>query len=425
METISVIIPIYNASNYIAFTMECLLRQKYTNFEIIAVNDCSTDNTENIISLYIPQFLNKGIELKLVNREKNGGLCAAINSGLAIANGEYLCFPDSDDELSENYLLKMYEALNNNPEKNWVRCNYTIVLEDENREYDVLLPTQSVYEDDYYDFISKFVAHNAWNMLVRKKYFMQVIGNRIYDSRLTQEWSILLPLSFHSNYLRCEEKLYRYYIRNKAMSSWQNGEIKDVIEHIDGLEKLNLDIIGRLGDNSEKRIVISREAIRIYYIYLRYKKYKQNNVIELEEETKKIIFEEAGKYISKKEIIKLDNPDIIIRLLFDKLLGGNIEDSINIFNKFLKLTADGYEIVFDDGGSELISVIEHIYGKASNVYSYEDFLTKAENVKIIIALIQNSKTYSKTEKDGKGKYQFIEYRSVRDSIRGWAALNSI
>ena len=425
MDKISVIIPIYNADKYIAFTMECLLKQKYTNFEVIAVNDRSTDNTENVILSYEPQFNDKGIQLILVNRECNGGLCAAINSGLEVANGDYLCFPDSDDELSENYLLKMYEALKNNPDKNWVRCNYSIVLENENREYDVILPQQSVYEDDFYDFISKYIAHNAWNMLIKKEYFLQTVGKSIYDSRLTQEWSILLPLSFHSNYLRCDEKLYRYFIRNNAMSSWQDKDIESVIEHINDLENLNLYIIESLGSGNDERIITSKQAIKIYYHLLRYKKYKQNIVYKKEEETKSILFEEAGKYIGKAEIEIIDNPDIIVRIVFDKILKGNIDNSAASYREYSKMTSKGYGIVYDEGGSELIPVIENIYGKAIYTVSYKDFFERKREATIVIALIQNSKTYGKTEETAKDEYQFIEYRSVRDSIRGWAALNSI
>lgn len=208
MKKVSVIIPIYNADKYLSTTLQCLLEQDYPNYEVIAVNDCSSDGTSEVISSFVPLFVAKGTVLKNVNRECNGGLCAAINSGIEASDGDYLCFPDADDEISPKYISSMMKVLEADFDKKWVRCNYTIVLDEENREYDVLLPEKSCYKNDYFDFISKYIPHNAWNMIIEKAYFEKCIGKQIYDSRLTQEWSLLLPLS----YIRIMQDAIRFFI---------------------------------------------------------------------------------------------------------------------------------------------------------------------------------------------------------------------
>lgn len=69
MNKISVIIPIFNAEKYLRRTFQCFLKQDYKEYEIIAVNDYSTDDSEAIIRSFILPFQEKGVELKLVNRK--------------------------------------------------------------------------------------------------------------------------------------------------------------------------------------------------------------------------------------------------------------------------------------------------------------------------------------------------------------------
>src|SRR5919112_3168501 len=87
---VSVIIPSYNHAHYLGEAIESVLSQSYRNFEIIVVDDGSTDNTSEVASHYE--------EVRLV-RQENRGLAGARNSGLAEAEGEYLVFLDADDRL--------------------------------------------------------------------------------------------------------------------------------------------------------------------------------------------------------------------------------------------------------------------------------------------------------------------------------------
>ena len=104
----SFIVPVYNTSNYLKKCISSLINQTYKNFEIIIVNDGSTDDSLDIINDY--KESNKNI--KIIN-QKNGGLSNARNNGAKRASGEYIIFVDSDDYVEKNLLENIDNRLNN------------------------------------------------------------------------------------------------------------------------------------------------------------------------------------------------------------------------------------------------------------------------------------------------------------------------
>ncbi len=110
MKKVSVIVPIYNVEQYLAKCLDSIINQTYKNLEIICVNDCSPDNSEKILN----EYSKKDDRIKILNREKNGGLSAARNSGLDIATGEYVYFIDSDDWIDDDYLEQMVKKIEDN-----------------------------------------------------------------------------------------------------------------------------------------------------------------------------------------------------------------------------------------------------------------------------------------------------------------------
>ena len=105
---ISVIIPMYNREEYIAECLESILNQTFQDFEVIVVDDCSTDNSVAVVSSYSEKF---GGRLKLAKTEENTGHPGeARNLGLKLANGEYIMFVDSDDFIMLNALENLYTA---------------------------------------------------------------------------------------------------------------------------------------------------------------------------------------------------------------------------------------------------------------------------------------------------------------------------
>lgn len=109
---ISVIIPLYNAEKYLKECLNSLLAQTFQDFELIIVDDCSTDKSCDIVNKYMPKFDGR---LKLYHTEKNSGSGAiARNIGLTHARGEYVFFMDSDDTITKTALEELYTLAKEN-----------------------------------------------------------------------------------------------------------------------------------------------------------------------------------------------------------------------------------------------------------------------------------------------------------------------
>ena len=100
----SVIIPVYNREKYIKRAIESVLKQTYKNFELIVVDDGSTDDTPNIIKNY---------PIKIIT-QKNLGVSAARNAGIKASNGQIIAFLDSDDEWKKEKLMSHYKFFKKN-----------------------------------------------------------------------------------------------------------------------------------------------------------------------------------------------------------------------------------------------------------------------------------------------------------------------
>ncbi|MBR4705497.1 MAG: glycosyltransferase [Paludibacteraceae bacterium] len=108
MVKLSYIVPVYNVEKYLRKCVDSLLAQDYSDYEIILVDDGSTDGSGAICDEYVREFeigdrRSKNIQLRVIH-QANGGLSVARNAGLKEANGEYVCFVDSDDYWEENVL---------------------------------------------------------------------------------------------------------------------------------------------------------------------------------------------------------------------------------------------------------------------------------------------------------------------------------
>jgi len=103
--SVSVIIPVYNAGKFLAETIESVLNQSFKNFELILINDGSTDDSAAICT----EYLRKDARIKYVD-QVNSGVSVARNLGLSYATGEYVFFLDSDDTIDRGFLATSYDA---------------------------------------------------------------------------------------------------------------------------------------------------------------------------------------------------------------------------------------------------------------------------------------------------------------------------
>ena len=107
---VSVLMPVFNSKLYIKEAIESILAQTYSNFELIIINDGSTDGADEVIRSF------KDVRIKFINNKINKGIVATLNEGLALSTGKYIARMDSDDISLPHRLEKQVAFLENNPE---------------------------------------------------------------------------------------------------------------------------------------------------------------------------------------------------------------------------------------------------------------------------------------------------------------------
>ena len=117
----SIIIPLYNKAPYVRKALETVCAQTYRDYEIIVINDGSTDNSAIIAGDYLNGV--EGISYKILSQQ-NAGVSAARNNGVAQASGNYIAFLDADDWWEPTYLERMAQLIEDYPEAGLYACNY-------------------------------------------------------------------------------------------------------------------------------------------------------------------------------------------------------------------------------------------------------------------------------------------------------------
>ena len=174
-EKVSIIVPMYNAEKFIGKTIESVLAQTYQNWEMLIMNDVSTDNSLAIVSVYAK----KDERIKIVNTEKNVGVVKGRNFLIDLASGKYIAFLDADDYWHNEKLEKQIKFMK---EKNAsISCTeYTRVKENEEKINDVIIKEEISYNDmlknNYLGCLT--VIYDAEKM--GKRYFKELEKNEDY-----------------------------------------------------------------------------------------------------------------------------------------------------------------------------------------------------------------------------------------------------
>ena len=260
MYKVSVIIPIYNVEEYLPKCLDSVVNQTYKNLEIICVNDCSPDNCDRILQEYAA----KDERIKIINREKNGGLSAARNTGMDAATGEYIYFIDSDDWIDDDYIEKMVEAaVNNNAE---VVLNTNILLHKADKTPCQHMPqyTMNFAEDQFLDAQSCIlnIIWNTWAYLWKKS-FLDRINARFPEGYVIEDiYFQATTLVYLDNVYVIRESAYHYIKRDDSImgkitptlyASWLKilDKIYDYYQENKLLDKIKICMIpNRLYSNS-------------------------------------------------------------------------------------------------------------------------------------------------------------------------------
>lgn len=163
MPKFSIIVPIYNTEKYLDKCLESILKQTNQDFEVICVNDGSTDNSLNV--------LNKYKESITIVSQENMGLSEARNNGVKKATGKYLLFVDSDDYIEKNLLEKLDTVTKNNPDL--VRFGLNEVIDNTVNTIEAPVFNNLSGIEAFKEIVKNKYVEPAWLYLYRKDFYIK------------------------------------------------------------------------------------------------------------------------------------------------------------------------------------------------------------------------------------------------------------
>ncbi|TYB96326.1 MAG: glycosyltransferase family 2 protein [Kosmotoga sp.] len=206
-ELVSIITPLYNSKKFIADTLESVINQSYTNWEMLIVDDCSTDNGAKIVKKY-SQNDNR---IKYFKQNINKGPAKTRNKAIKLANGRYIAFLDSDDLWKKNKLKKQLEYMKNN-DFAFTFTRYQKINENGEKKGHISVPKKVNYKE--------LLKHNVIGCLTAM-YDIRAIG-KVYmpDILRRQDYGLWLRILKKVKYAYgLDENLAYYRVRKNTVSS--------------------------------------------------------------------------------------------------------------------------------------------------------------------------------------------------------------
>lgn len=217
MELISVILPIYNVEKYLPKCIDSILAQTYTDYEIILVDDGSTDKCGEICDRYAQT----DTRIRVIHK-KNGGVSDARNVGIDAAKGKYICWVDPDDYIHPQYLETLY-AIMQKSNADVVVCDYITYYDGEEEE---IIPIRQL--PPYEQIGQQHLYNNEFLTNKRVKYV--IIWNKLFKADLYQGIRYPVGKVHEDNYttyklldkankiVYTEQPLYYYMMREKSIT---------------------------------------------------------------------------------------------------------------------------------------------------------------------------------------------------------------
>jgi len=209
---VSVILPTYNDAQHIKNAIESVLGQSFKDFELIVIDDGSTDDTKNILKQYI-----ESDKIKYLRLDHQGDVFAR-NNGISISNGEYLAFIDSDDEwIDKDKLKKQIEFLDNNSDYVLIGSEGIVVDERKNKLMHYHVPETNLAIKKRILLKNPFI-HSS--VVVRKDVFLKIGGySQEKDVKYTEDYNLWLSAGILGKFFNFQELMTEYMIRDGNISS--------------------------------------------------------------------------------------------------------------------------------------------------------------------------------------------------------------
>ena len=296
MPHISVIIPVYNAGNYIVDTLNSVLQQTLKDIEVIVVNDGSND--QSLVECYRLQEIDKRI---IIINQDNQGVSKARNVGKENATGDYIIFIDADDELDCRMLEILYTQAKKTDSDISV-CGVDRIFEkkqEEKKKYHCNYEEITVDQAIEWLLLGQKIESGAWNKLFKASTIEDVHfeeGKKINEDK----YFVFRALLKSKKIVYCAEKLYYYYCRENSVTNQSFSErwfdslyfADRIYEELKGCR--NLEIFARY------QLLIAYYTVlrRMYPFRNQYKKEYQLVIDKI----KSTSFKSVLSYMDKKQV---------------------------------------------------------------------------------------------------------------------------
>lgn len=231
MSFFTVIIPLYNKEKYIENAIKSILNQTFTDFELLIVNDCSTDKSVEIASELLSE------KVQIIHNEKNSGLAATRNTGIKKATSNYVTFLDADDLWKPHFLEKIFHLIQNFPEARIFGTNYEEIWD---KTIKKPLNGSENLPADYTGYINFFKInlkqgiYNHGSVCLHKEVFEKV-GFYNENIQLSQDLDFNIRANYHyklaydnsvqmSYFMQTDNQLTRSSLQNKSIPDYDKYE---------------------------------------------------------------------------------------------------------------------------------------------------------------------------------------------------------
>lgn len=225
---ISAIIPVYKVEKFIERCVVSLMEQTFCEMEYIFVDDASTDNSIEILQTVVRRYPHRLPNVKIITHEKNMGLPAARNTGLAIAQGEYVFHCDSDDYIESDMLeLLYYKAKEHDADVVW--SDYFITFDKKKKV--ISQPYFNTPQDAVRGMLRGMMKYNVWNKLCRRSLY-EDNNIKFPEGRSMGEDLTMIMVFLHARKCAYVNKpLYNYVQNPNQMTANYNEEKLDALRY--------------------------------------------------------------------------------------------------------------------------------------------------------------------------------------------------
>jgi glycosyltransferase involved in cell wall biosynthesis len=215
---VSVLVPIYNVSDYIERCALSLFNQTFSDIEYIFVNDATTDNSIELLQKVLMQFPERIKQVKIIHHETNQGLAVTRNTAINASNGDYVAVVDSDDFVEHTMIEQLLQKA--------VAEDADIVVSDVILEYadKSVLFCDKVFdgrnERIHHILMSNAVSHNLWNKLLRRSLYIREDCRVPKGLNYFEDNHVLVRLFYFANKItKIDQAFYHYTVGNPTSVS--------------------------------------------------------------------------------------------------------------------------------------------------------------------------------------------------------------